>query len=1128
MRITLFFLLFGIFFSQAATGYSQGAEFTLNLKSASIKEVCKEIEKNSDFIFVFSDDSEKMINKKVDVDANSKNVTEILDIIFFNTGLTYKILDKQIVVYHEKKADSKVIEEPTQQKTIIVTGVVLDERGNPLPGVTIIIAGSTKGVITDTDGNYSIEAKPTDKLTFSFIGLEPQTIDVNNQTKINVILKEKVSELEEVTVVAFGKQKKESVVASITTINPGELKIPSSNLTTALAGRMAGIIAYQRSGEPGQDNAEFFIRGVTTFGYKKDPLILIDNNESSTEDLARMQPDDIASFSILKDATASALYGSRGANGVILITTKGGHEGKAQINVRYEEAVSMPTRMVELADPITYMRLHNEAIKTRNPLGSSMYSEHKIANTIAGTNPYVYPTTDWYDILFKDYTNNHRLNFSVGGGGNIARYYMAGSVINDNGVLNVDKRNNFNSNVNLNRYTLRTNIIVNVSKTTEVIARMSGSFDDYSGPMDGGAAVFKEVMATNPVLFPPYYEPDEANQNTQHILFGNYDQGQYHNPYAGMVRGYKHYTTAQMLAQFELDQKLDFITQGLAFNALFNTSRYSHFSVGRNYKPFFYEVAKYEKKTDTYTLSKPINETDGTEYLGYHEGGKDITSTTYFESRLNWYRNFNEKHELGALLVFTLRNQLAANAGDLQKSLPYRNLNWAGRATYAYDSKYLFEFNFGYNGSERFSQKERFGFFPSIGTGWIISNENFYTEPLKKTINHLKLRATYGLSGNDAIGDANDRFFYLSNVNMDNGDLGSSFGTYGNAGGRKLSGISVSRYANEDITWETARKTNLALEAGFWGKVDLQVEFFKEKRTNILMERAHIPATMGLEAKLRANVGEAESQGCDLSLNLNHSFNKDFWITGMGNFTYATSKYLVYEEPSYPTAPWKSREGYSLNLIQGYIAERLFVDEEEVRNSPTQFGDYMAGDIKYKDLNGDGKINELDIAPIGYPSSPEIVYGFGLSTGWKQWDLSFFFQGLARESFYINSESTAPFIDGQNALIKAYADDHWSEDNRNIYALWPRLSPVHVENNNRGSTWFLRDGTFLRLKSLEFGYTLSERLASRIRMDNLRIYFSGTNLLTLSKFKLWDPEMAGEGLGYPVQKVFNIGMQLSF
>ncbi|MDR3246761.1 MAG: TonB-dependent receptor [Prevotellaceae bacterium] len=1030
-------------------------------------------------------------------------------------------------------------------QSIKISGSVTDNSGELLMGVSVTVRGAVQGTMTDDKGEFSLTIpSDTTVLVFSSVGYETQEVKVGSRRIIPVIMKEEALALDEVTVVAFGTQKKESLVASITTINPSELKVPSSNLTTALAGRMAGLISYQRSGEPGADNAEFFIRGVTTFGYKKDPLILIDNNESTTQELSRMQPDDIASFSIMKDATATALYGSRGANGVILVTTKSGKEGRMKLDIRLEESISQPTRMVELADPITYMQLHNEAVRTRNPLGRTFYTQNKIDHTMAGDNPYVYPANDWYDMLFKKIANNHRLNFSVSGGGKVVTYYVSGSVSNDNGLLKVDKRNNFNNNVNLMRYMLRSNINIQLTKTTEMIARMSGSFDDNSGPLLGGTDVFNVVMRSNPVMFPAYFAPDEKNKLTPHILFGNASMDvtkvAFMNPYAYMVMGYKDATTSQMNVQFELKQNLDFIAKGLSLRGMFNTSRYANFDISRQYNPYYYEVATYDRYSDKYTLNQ-LN-TDGTEWLDFYEGPKNVNTATYFEGALNYGHNFGDKHDVGGLLVYTLRSSKETqeqNGRDLQRSLPYRNMSLAGRLTYGYDSRYMLELNFGYNGSERFSKKERFGFFPSAGVAWVISNEDFWGDDLKKTVNSLKLKGSYGLVGNDAIGDVNDRFFYLSNINMSDGTRSESryFGQLGREGSYGLPGVSISRYANDNITWETSRKKNLTLEAGFFNKLDLQAEIYQENRTNILMTRASIPTTMGLQATgVRANVGEANSKGIDLSLNLKHNFNKDWWITGMSNFTYAVSEFTVYEEPDYPSSPWKLHVGHSINQKWGLIAERLFIDDEEVRNSPKQFGeDYTAGDIKYKDLNGDGAITSLDWAPIGYPTSPEIVYGFGLSTGLKGWDFSFFFQGLARESFWISS-ATMPFIGGATALLKDYANDHWSEENRNEYALLPRLAPSIIGNNNNNngdydenpSTWWMRDGSFLRLKSVEFGYTIPAKVIERLYMTNLRVYFSGTNLLTFSKFKMWDPEMGGNGLGYPVQRVFNFGLQLSF
>jgi TonB-linked SusC/RagA family outer membrane protein len=1013
-------------------------------------------------------------------------------------------------------------------------------NGEALPGVTIFIKGSQRGEISDGDGRFEMDGVAIGaRLTANLLGMKEKEFQFNGEVNLLIEMEEKTNELEEVTVVAFAKQRKESVVGSISTVRPAELKVPSSNLTTALGGRIAGIISYQRSGEPGRDDAEFFIRGVTTFGYKKDPLILIDNVELSSSDLARLQPDDIASFSIMKDATATALYGARGANGVILVTTKEGHEGKAVLNVRVENSFSAPVSKVDIVDPVTYMRLHNEAILTRNPLAPRQYSMTKINATARGENPLMYPAINWYDELFKDYTSNQRINANLSGGGSVARYYIAATVNQDNGVIKVDPKNNFNNNISLRRIQLRSNTNINVTKTTKVDIRVSTTFEDYSGPLVNGDKLYAAAMSANPVLFPKYYEPNEEFKNTNHILFGNSGAGNYLNPYAETVKGYKEYSQSNVIAQIELKQDLDFFTEGLGFRMMGNTTRYSYFDINRFYNPFYYELTFYDPRTERYNLTN-LNPNGGTEYLNYNEGDKKISTSFYGEAVLDYNRTFGKKHAVSGLLVGIMRETMVANAGDLQKSLPSRNIGLSGRFTYAYDSRYFTEFNFGYNGSERFHRKERFGFFPSIGAGYIVSNEAFWPEVLKKIINKLKFKGTYGLVGNDAIGDENDRFFYLSNVNLNDVDYQKvSFGrdfTY------RPAGITTSRYANDNITWETSTKINLGVEIGILEKIEIQGDYFREYRTNILMERAAIPSTMGLRAPLKANVGESSSQGFEISVDGSHSFNKDLWITGRANFTFATSRFEVYEEPHYPYY-WRSWVGLSLNQRTGLIAERLFIDEADIANSPRQFGEYMPGDIKYLDINNDGQIDDNDIVPIGYPSTPEIMYGFGLSAGYKGLDISFFFQGSARSSFFINSQRSAPFLnmraydtdnamlenyDTNNAMLQAWADSYWSEGNRDIYALWPRLSAEEVTNNTRASTWWLRDGAYLRLKTVEIGYTLPPKLTEKIGVKNLRIYFSGLNLLTFSKFKTWDVEMGGNGLGYPIQRVYNIGLNVGF
>lgn len=1020
-------------------------------------------------------------------------------------------------------------------QTKTVKGVIYEEEtGEPMPGATVSVEGSTRGVMTDLDGSFELTGvKPTDKLKFECLGKETQVLQVGNMTNFVVKLKNAANELDEVTVVAFGKQRKESVIGSISTVDVKTLKVPSSNLTTALAGNVAGVIAYQRTGEPGQDNADFFVRGITTFGANTSPLILIDNIELTSTDLARLQPDDIESFSIMKDATATALYGARGANGVIFVTTKRGQEGPAKIFARVETSISAPTDVVELADPVTYMKSYNEAISTRDPLGELMYTYDKIEQTgKPDANRLIYPANDWYDMLFKDFATSYRANVSARGGGKVATYYVSGAYTEDTGVLKVDKRNSFNNNIDDKNYTLRSNVDINVTPTTKLAVRLTGNFRDYQGPLNGGSDVYRQIMHSDPVLFPAYYPVDDEHVGIQHIMFGNYEDGSYINPYANLVKGYKNYQRSQMIAAVQLEQDLKFITKGLSFMTLFNLTRLSEFTVNRQFNPYWYRLDRYDSYTGEYHVNR-INE-NGTDYLTYSESGKTVKNTMYSETRLNYNRSFG-KHDVTGLLVFTASESLTANAGSLQLSLPSRNAGLSGRFTYGYDKRYFVEYNFGYNGSERFHKSHRWGFFPSAGLAWMMSNEKWF-KPLTKVVSNLKLRYSYGLVGNDNIGSSSNRFYYLSEMSMNNSGLGASFGETRNV---SYNGIGVVRYANEAITWEKSYKSNYALELGLFKKLDIIAEYFTEHRTDIFMQRADIPNTMGLQAAVYGNIGQARSKGIDIQADYKQAWASGLWASARANFTYSTGKYDVYEEPTYPES-YRQHAGRSIRQTWGYIAERLFVDDEDAANSPSQaaFGSqYGGGDIKYTDVNGDGVITNADMVPIGYPTSPEIIYGFGVSLGHKGFDFSVFFQGLGRESFWIDATSaystkynkygTAPFVNN-GQLLKAYSDSHWSEDNRDIYALYPRYSAYENHNNTQVSTWWMRDGSFVRLKQMEFGYTLPQKLTNKIHIDNLRVYFQGNNLLCWSKFKLWDPELAGEGFNYPIQRTFNIGVNVTF
>jgi TonB-linked SusC/RagA family outer membrane protein len=852
---------------------------------------------------------------------------------------------------------------------------------------------------------------------------------------------------------------------------------------------------------------------------------LLDNFEISTDELARIQPDDIKSFSIMKDATATALYGARGANGVILITTKEGVTGKAKVEFRVESSLSQPTRINKVVDGVTYMNLYNEAQYADDPLLEPYYSAQKIENTRIGSNKYIYPNINWYDELFKSYALNNRYNMSVSGGGSVVNYYVSGSYTRDNGILKVPELNNFNNNIQIDRYNLRSNVNVKVSERTNLELKFNSDFERYNGPIFSGSEIFSMVMRVNPVEFPAYYAPDSANVSTKHVLFGNVAEdrasgfGSMINPFAQMTRGYRDYFKSTINTQFALNQDLNFITEGLSARVGVTIQSYGDFASSRFYTPYYYNIRKYDDIKDTYILQ---NITPGDEALSTPLVSQTANARTYFEGRILYNRTFG-KHTTSALIVGTAEekmNQIKGLGISLYTTLPSRNLGMAGRLTYGYDSRYLIEANFGYNGSEKFSAKHRWGFFPSIGLGYILSNEAYWDD-IKHIIDNLKVRLTYGLVGNDNIASADQRFFFLSEV------VAASGYTWGGNFTNSYNGYEILRYANPEITWEVAKKTNLGINVGIAEFIELNVDVFYENRTKIYMPRDYLPASVGLSAGLFGNVGEAISKGIDGSIDFNYAFNNKTWISGRTNFTYANNIISKIEEPEYKF-DYQSKVGKHPMQQWGLVAERLFVDNNEVINAPPQtFGPYQAGDIKYKDVNNDGKIDGNDQVPLGFPISPEIVYGFGLSFGKDNFDVSCFFQGSARSSFFIDAYGTSPLQNRRNALT-VVADNYWNPNNPDPYAQWPRLSTGEVLNNMQRSSWWLRDGTFLRLKTVEIGYTVKGSHLERINLKNLRIYATGMNLFSISKFKLWDIEMAGNGLGYPIQRVFNIGLQVSF
>ncbi|MDN5216079.1 TonB-dependent receptor [Fulvivirgaceae bacterium BMA12] len=1131
---------------------------SIQWNNVSIAEALSDIEKKTNFKFTFNT-GEIDRTKTVKLRSEEKSLAQVLLFLAKKFQLKFQRVNDNIHMSRRIGSEKAVSE--NFNSDIQVSGKVSDENGEGLPGVSIVVKGSTIGTTTNSDGHYKLHVPEDAILAFSFVGYVKQEVVVENQTIIDITMIPDHKQLEEIVVVGFGTQKKESVVGAMSSVKPAELKIPSSNLTTALAGRISGVVSYQTSGEPGADNAQFFVRGVASFNNQNGPLILIDGVELTVDDLARLQPDDIESFSVLKDPTTTAIYGARGANGIILVTTKMGEAGPAKVSLRLENSFSQPVSELDLADPLTYMRLQNEAGRTRGDIPT--YAEAQIAGVRDRKNPNVFPATDWYDELFKEFTTTQRANLNVRGGGQKVRYYVAGSFNKDNGILKVDPITNFNNNIDLKRYLLRSNINVDLHQNTEMIVRLHSTIDDYRGPLQGGNAIYNAAVRTSPTRFPAVFAPDSVNQNVPNILFGNSTEGRsggfvrpglsqqpvWFNPYAELQRGYVDRRRQLNLVQLEIKQKLDFITPGLSARFLGNANSTSQFENRRAYTPYYYEVGSVDPaNAANYTLG--VIGDGGDETLSLEPSGRENNSVLYMEAATNYYKTFADRHNVSGLLVMIAREFLDGNASSLQLSLPSRNIGVSGRFNYDYDNRYFAEFNFGYNGSERFAKNNRFGFFPSAGIGWLISNEPYFDSNL---ISRLKLRVSYGIVGNDKIGNSRrDRFFYLSEVNL-NGGQGYLYGLNFSEG---INGVSINRYANPQVTWELAEKFNLGVEMNLFNDViQLRVDAFHEKRTNILQTRQDIPSTLGLQAPLQTNVGEVTAKGIDASADISHYINNDFWVTARGTFTYADNEFTVFEEPNYAAinASWRSRIGTNVSQATGFIAERLFVDDEEALHSPVQFGtpgvDYGGGDIKYKDLNGDGQITDLDRTQIGNPYIPKITYGFGFSAGYKKFDLSVFLQGLDQTSFFINPRIVSPFVNtldqgglgvtfrngqltngtaGENALIKAFADDHWSEDNKNVYAQWPRLSDKFIENNNQTSTYWMRNGSFLRLKQVEIGFNALTNQDNKLGLSSLRIYVTGTNLYSWSKFKLWDPELKEQGLNYPLQRVINLGVQVGF
>lgn len=1131
LGLFLCFLLLGIDYSFASyNNYSQFKTLSVSMSNSTLREVLKTIEKSSQFVFFYLDDAVNL-ERKVSIDSKNKNIEEILSELFEGTSCTYRISDRQIFISGKAPASTE-----QQQNKRKISGRVTDIKGEPLIGVNVTVDGDANGSITNMDGLYEIfVTKKSVVLKFTYIGFKTSEIRTNASTNIyDVTLEEQVNELEETVIVGYGTQRKISNIGAQSSMKMEGIKTPSASLTTTLAGRLAGVVAVQRTGEPGKDAADIWIRGISTPNTSS-PLVLVDGVERSFNDI---DPEDIESLTTLKDASATAVYGVRGANGVILIKTKPGKVGKPTVSADYYESFTRFTKMVDLADGITYMNAANEAM--RNDGIATKYTEDQIRNTIAGKDPYLYPNVDWLKEIFNDWGHNRRVNVNVRGGSEKVAYYASVSYFNETGMTVTDKNiNTYDSKMKYSRYNFTTNLNIDVTPTTKVEIGAQGYLGEGNYPAISSADLYNAAMSISPVEYPKMFFV-----NGEAFVPGTSTNNNFNNPYSQATRrGYDNLTKNQIYSNLRVTQDLDMLTKGLKLTAMYAFDVYNEIHVHQDRAESTYNFLDTSVPYDM--NGQPILQRiyEGSNVLSYKQETSG-NKKTYLEASLNYDRTFNDDHRVSALFLFNQQSKLLYPKGTLEDAIPYRMMGIAGRATYSWKDRYFAEFNIGYNGAENFSPKHRFGTFPAFGVGWVVSNEKFW-QPLSKAVSFLKIRYTDGKVGNSEVSDR--RFMYLDQM-KENGDYGYKFGP----NGTKWSGYETVNMA-VDLIWEESRKQDLGIDLKLFND-DLSIVFdlFKERRENILLKREHsIPSFLGYNTSAPyGNIGIIENKGFDGTIEYNKRINKDWVIALRGNVTFNKDKWIQGELPE-QKYEWMNQYGHNINGVKGYVAEGLFTQAEiddmarweslsdankAITPKPfaSQFGTVKAGDIKYKDLNNDGQIDAYDQTYISRGDVPTTVYGFGFTVGWKDLSVGMMFQGVAGAERVLNGSSVNPFNGGGGSgNLYSNIGDRWTEENPDQNAFYPRLSygseTTSNINNFQKSTWWVRNMNFLRLKTLQISYNLPKPWVNKVHLKNAAVYVMGTNLFTLSRFKLWDPELnTDNGASYPNTTSYSVGINFTF
>jgi len=1019
-----------------------------------------------------------------------------------------------------------------------ITGRITDEKGEPLAGVSIFENEISNGTITNSDGLYQINVSSGAFLNFSFIGFENNTARIGSSSVYDIILKEVVNKLEETVVVGYGVQRKISAIGSQSMLKMSDVKVPSASLSTVLIGRMSGIVGVQRTGEPGKDAADIWIRGISTPNGAS-PLILVDGVERPFNDI---DPEDIESVTVLKDASATAVYGVRGANGVIIIKTKPGIIGKPTVSVDYYEGFNRMTKAPELADGIKYMEAANEASYNMGQGYFKNYSEDYIENTRLGTDKLMYPNVNWRKEIFKDLARARRVNANIRGGSQMAQFYTSVSYYNETGMLKNNNYESYNSAIKYDRYNVTTNLNVQLTHSTKVDIGVQGYIAYGNYPGLSTQDIFSSTMEVNPVKYPVMFVVDG-----EQYIPGTHTQGAERNPYAdAAMRGYRQTMKNRIQSNIRITQELDFLLKGLKFSAMY---------------AFDVESAReriYGKRESTYYFKDRNNPYDaegkpnlvvtweGSTALNFNKSYSG-EQKDYFESSFVYEKLIRGKHRFNAMAIYTQENKTYNEAVNIIESIPFRVQGIAARATYSWNDRYFAEFNIGYNGAENFPKDRRFGTFPAAGVGWALSNEPFWNS-LKETVSFLRLRYTNGKVGSSSTGTnlTQRRFMYIEQYAWDN-LYGSIFGTSYRDGARIVN-------PKTSLEWEVATKQDLGLDIKLFNDdFSLTVDWFKENRKNILRERNEsLPGYAGFQSVPYGNVGESKTIGIDGNFEYYKRLNKDCALTFRGNMTWAHPEWVDNDIPE-RLYPWRNQKGYSLTSIEGYTALGLYkqtdidminswivLPDAEKSNTSQPFPtppsvsliDVRAGDIIYKDMNGDGKIDDNDKSWLGNGDVPEINYGFGFNIDYKALSVGMLFQGTAQANRFVGG-IVRPFNDSGDGAVYSNINDRWSESNPSQDVFYPRLAygsdALSNQNNFLNSKWWLKDMSFLRLKTFQISYRLPERWCNKVSLRNASVYMMGLNLFTFSKWKLWDPELATDnGTKYPNTTSYTIGLNFNF